>query len=88
MDDHIRLQTLDWDRYEQRARQAAADGIVMLKNDNAVLPLAEGEKAALFGTAQLCYYKSGTGSGGMVNVSHVISIREALEDEPSITLNR
>ena len=66
----------------------AADGIVLLRNEKAVLPLPEGETVALFGVSQLCYYKSGTGSGGMVNVSHVVSIREALEDEPSIRLNR
>lgn len=88
MDSHIRLQTLDWDKYTKCARQAAADGIVMLRNEKAVLPLPEGEKVALFGVSQLCYYKSGTGSGGMVNVTHVTSIREALEDEPSIELNR
>lgn len=87
MDDHIRLQTLDWDAYKKCARQAAADGIVMLRNENAVLPLPEGETAALFGISQLCYYKSGTGSGGMVNVAHVTGIREAMEDEPSIRLN-
>ena len=88
MDIPTRLQTLDWERYTKCARQAAADGIVLLRNEKAVLPLPEGETVALFGVSQLCYYKSGTGSGGMVNVSHVVSIREALEDEPSIRLNR
>ncbi len=87
MDDHIRLQTLDWDEYRKCARQAAADGIVMLRNENSVLPLPEGETIALFGVSQLCYFKSGTGSGGMVNVAHVTGIQEALEDEPSVRLN-
>lgn len=87
MDNHIRLQTLDWERYRKCARQAAADGIVMLRNRKEVLPLPEGDTVSLFGVSQLCYYKSGTGSGGMVNVSHVTGIAEALEDEPSLKLN-
>lgn len=88
MDDHIRLQTLDWDAYTKCARRAAADGIVLLRNEKQVLPLSEGTKVSLFGRGQLTYYKSGTGSGGMVNVSHVTGIREALEDDPVIELNK
>ncbi len=87
MDDHIRLQTLDWDAYTKCARRAAAEGIVLLRNEKQVLPLPEGSKVALFGRGQLTYYKSGTGSGGMVNVSHVTGIREALEDDPGVELN-
>ncbi|MBR1900938.1 MAG: beta-glucosidase, partial [Lachnospiraceae bacterium] len=87
MDDHIRLCTLDWDAYTRCARQAAAEGIVLLRNKKSVLPLAEGARVSLFGRGQLTYYKSGTGSGGMVNVSKVTGIREALEDEPGIILN-
>ena len=88
MDNHIRLQTLDWDEYTKTARQAAADGIVLLRNEKSVLPLSEGSRVSLFGRAQLSYYKSGTGSGGMVNVAHVTGIREALENEKSIRMNR
>ncbi len=87
MDDHIRLQTLDWEAYTRCARRAAADGIVLLRNEKQVLPLPEGTRVSLFGRGQLTYYKSGTGSGGMVNVSHVTGIREALEDDPGIILN-
>ena len=82
------LKKLDWDAYTRCARQAAADGIVLLRNENNVLPLREGERVSLFGRGQLTYYKSGTGSGGMVNVSHVTGIREALDSEPGIRLNR
>lgn len=87
MDNHIRQQELDWSEYTRCARQAAADGIVLLKNDGAVLPFPEGTRISLFGVSQLLYYKSGTGSGGMVNVSHVTSIREALDDDRTILLN-
>jgi len=88
MDNHIRLRTLDWEAYTKTARQAASDGIVMLRNEHETLPLPDAAKVSLFGRAQLTYYRSGTGSGGMVNVGHVTSIREALEDETSLELNQ
>lgn len=69
---------LDWNAYLEKGTQAAAEGIVMLRNENAALPLKDGEQAALFGRIQLHYYKSGSGSGGLVNVSKVIGITEGL----------
>jgi beta-glucosidase len=71
----------DVQEYAKVARQAAAEGAVLLKNDNDVLPLAPKSKVALFGRAQFNYYKSGTGSGGMVNTRYVVGISEALEGE-------
>lgn len=76
----------DTKQYAGTARAVAAEGTVMLRNEGAVLPLKEGEKIALFGRGQFNYYKSGTGSGGMVNTSYVTGIREALE-ESSFVLN-
>ena len=49
-------------------RRAAAQGAVLLKNENAVLPLAADDNVAVFGRCQKEYYRSGTGSGGAVNV--------------------
>lgn len=69
---------LDWEHYAQTAIQAVSEGIVLLRNENRVLPLARGERVAVFGRIQLNYYKSGTGSGGMVNVSKVVGITDAL----------
>jgi beta-glucosidase len=76
--------TLDWKQYSQTARQAAAEGCVLLRNENHALPIREGETAAIFGRIQLDYYKSGTGSGGMVNVPYVHSILDGLRACPSV----
>ena len=65
--------TLDMDRYKALARQVAAEGCVLLKNDNMALPLRKGDKVAVFGRIAHEYYKSGLGSGGLVNTKYVIS---------------
>ncbi|MBO4524197.1 MAG: glycoside hydrolase family 3 protein [Ruminococcus sp.] len=69
---------LDWSKYLEKAAETVSEGIVMLKNDNGVLPLNKSDNIAVFGRIQLHYYKSGTGSGGMVNVSKVTSIVDGL----------
>jgi len=78
-----------WDpaAYAAAARQAAAEGIVLLKNDREALPLRDGERLSLFGRAQFHYYKSGTGSGGCVNTDYVVGIRDALERSGRYRLN-
>lgn len=78
---------LDWERYAAVARQAAAEGCVLLENRGNVLPIAEGSRIALFGRSQLNYYKSGTGSGGMVNTTYVHDLVWAFENERSVTLD-
>lgn len=72
--------TLDWKQYAALARQAAAEGCVLLENKNNTLPLSEGEKCAVFGRTQFEYYKSGTGSGGLVNTSYVHDLEYALNE--------
>jgi len=72
--------TLDWNKYLDTAAQVVSEGIVMLKNENNALPLDANEEIALFGRIQFHYYKSGTGSGGMVNVSKIVGIPESLTD--------
>ena len=78
--------TLDWKEYEALAREAVTEGVVLLKNDNNILPLKKDSKLAVFGRMQNNYYKSGTGSGGMVNVPKVWNIVEGLQEE-NISLN-
>ena len=69
---------LDWKKYTDKAVEAIAEGVVLLENKNGALPLDASKALAVFGRIQLDYYKSGTGSGGMVNVSHVVNIPEGL----------
>ncbi len=79
--------TFDWKEYGRIARAMVSEGCVLLKNDNAALPVKKGEKAAVFGRIQFDYIKSGTGSGGMVNAPYVISILDALKEEKEISID-
>ena len=79
---------LDWNKYTDTAIQVAQEGSVLLKNDREALPLCGGAKVAVFGRMQKNYYKSGTGSGGMVNVKHVVSILEGLQNSDEIVLDQ
>ncbi len=72
---------VDWDRYARTARRAAAEGAVLLRNEQAALPLSEGMRLSIFGRMQFDYVKSGTGSGGMVNTRYVVGIPDALQEE-------
>jgi beta-glucosidase len=83
------MSTLAFDKEKFRSllRRAVAEGVTLLKNDGDVLPLAEGTKIALFGRSQFNYYKSGTGSGGMVNVKEVVGVYEAFASDPRFTLD-
>ena len=72
------MKILDWNKYLETAEKTVAEGVVMLKNDNNALPLKKDGIISVFGRIQLHYYKSGTGSGGMVNVSKVTGIVDGL----------
>ncbi|PFG58595.1 beta-glucosidase [Vibrio sp. ES.051] len=69
------------------SRQAAAEGIVLLKNNDAVLPLRAQDTLSLFGRCQIDTHRSGTGSGGAVNVPYAISALEGLRANSKIRLN-
>lgn len=79
--------TLDWNKYLDISARAAAEGIVMLKNDNNALPLRDNENVAIFGRNQLNYYKSGTGSGGLVNVTRVVGITDGLIESGRVNVS-
>ena len=78
---------LDWNIYEDTARRAIAEGCVLLEN-NGVLPLKKDSRVSVFGRIQTNYYKSGTGSGGKVNVSKVWNIVEGLEESGFVKVNQ
>ncbi len=60
------------------ARKAAAQGIVLLKNENQVLPLKKGTAVSLYGTGASKTVKGGTGSGD-VNERESISIYSGMK---------
>lgn len=78
---------MDNNYYASLIRQAAAEGIVLLKNDRKLLPLKKGTVVASFGRSQFNYYKSGTGSGGLVNAPYVVSVLDALKSSPELRVD-
>ena len=68
-------------------RMAAAEGAVLIKNEEQTLPLKKGDKISVFGRCQIEYYRSGTGSGGAVNVPYVKNILEELRKSEAVEVN-
>lgn len=68
----------DWKEYARVARRAGAEGSVLIKNDNEVLPVKKGAKVAVYGRTQFDYIKSGSGSGGLVNTPYSVNIYDGL----------
>lgn len=73
------MSKLNWNEYLEKAAQVNAEGAVLVRNEGG-LPLNKNDEIAVFGRIQMHYYKSGTGSGGMVNVSKVTGIVEGLTE--------
>ena len=61
------------------ARKAAAEGMVLLKNEGQLLPLKEGSKVALYGVGASRTIKGGTGSGD-VNERETVSIYQGMKN--------
>ena len=61
------------------ARRAAAEGMVLLKNEDHILPLKAGSAVALYGAGAGKTIKGGTGSGD-VNEREKISICEGMKN--------
>ena len=60
------------------SRRAARAGMVLLKNEEKLLPFAEGTKIALFGKATIDYVKGGGGSGD-TTVREIMNIADGFE---------
>ena len=69
----------DIQAHAKLTREAAPEGMVLLKNENKTLPLASGKKTALFGITSYNLYGGGTGSGD-VNKPYVIDLVKGLEN--------
>ncbi len=66
------------DDHRRLARQAAEEGIVLLKNENHFLPLEAGSRIALYGAGAAYTVKGGIGSGD-VNERECISIWQGMK---------
>lgn len=64
------------------SREAAGEGMVLLKNEAGALPLKKGERVALFGKASIEYIKGGGGSGD-VYCPYIRNIYEGFAEKES-----
>ncbi len=62
------------------ARRAAREGMILLKNDGGLLPLAPDRPVALFGKGSFDYVKGGGGSGD-VTAAYVRSLYDGLREQ-------
>ena len=71
----------DLDAHAKLAREAAAEGMVLLKNDNNTLPLdvSKNKKVALIGKISYHLIMFGTGSGGVRSYYHRVSVNDGLQ---------
>ena len=75
-DPSVQLWELD---HRQIAREAASEGIVLLKNEDNVLPLKQGSAVAIYGAGAGRTIKGGTGSGD-VNERETVSICQGMKN--------
>ncbi len=68
----------DEDAHHQLAKRAAAESIVLLKNEGGILPLKHGRKVALIGDFARTPRYQGAGSS-MVNPTRVDSLKDAMK---------
>lgn len=69
----------DLKAHAQVSREAATEGIVLLKNERQALPLAPTDTVALFGVGTYLFYANGRGSGD-VNKPYVVNLTDGLEN--------
>ena len=67
--------------------EVATDGIILLKNDNNVLPIKKSDNVAVFGRCAYDYFDCGYGSGGDVKKPYTTNLYDGL-DKSNITYNK
>ncbi|WP_046228447.1 glycoside hydrolase family 3 C-terminal domain-containing protein [Paenibacillus dauci] len=73
--------------FAEFSRKVAAEGAVLLQNNNQVLPIQKNESVSIFGRVQVDYYRSGTGSGGSVHVAYTTNLLDGLRSKTDIRVN-
>lgn len=72
----------------EKSLEVATEGIVLLKNDNFVLPFDKSKSVAIFGRVQNDYFCVGYGSGGDVNAPYKKSFMDALRNREDICFDK
>ena len=79
MNAHIPSLKPDLEAHAKIAREAAGEGIVMLKNNNGTLPLDKGKTIAVFGKTSYELIAFGTGSGSVRSHKYTVSVNDGLK---------
>jgi beta-glucosidase len=69
----------DLEAHAKVAREAASEGMVLLKNDKNTLPFKDVKTVAVFGKISYSLIEAGTGSGGIRSNKYAVSVNEGLK---------
>jgi len=69
----------DLEAHAKIAREAAGEGMVLLKNKNNTLPISNEKTVALFGKISYYLISAGTGSGGVRSNKYSITVNDGLK---------
>lgn len=83
----VKEQSYRYDAHDAVAHQAACESMVLLKNNNAALPLRPDETLNVFGRGQYVFYNTATGAG-LINPRWQANFHEAITEHSSFRLNR
>lgn len=75
-----------YEAHDAVALQAAQESMVLLKNDNHVLPLAPDSTLNLFGRGQYVFYNTALGAG-LINPRWQLSVHQAIREQSQFRLN-